>query len=198
MSNSKLSELVKAVGTLAILLSAPNYALDQLDELFGVPDTSIPEYAQFSYLRGDWDVRMVTIDKSGEKVEIPHRAKITGFYHRGGKIFQSCFVTSKFYSTDIRAFDTEAKEWRAHFLSANAQRWSGFAVKKIGNTMQSIILKGYSGKEIFDVKSVVSDISEDSFQSKIYASYDKRESWIQTYELFYTRADSGDGFRISC
>ncbi len=198
MSNSKLSGLVKAVAAMAILLSAPTYALGQLDDKFGVPNTSMPEYAQFAYLRGDWDVRMVTIDKAGKKSEIPGRAQITGFYHREGKIFQSCFVASKFYSTDIRAFDTKTKEWRAHFLNANAQRWSGFTVKKIGDTIQSIVLGGFSGKEIFDVKSVVSDITDHSFQSKIYASYDKQQTWIQTFELFYTRADPVDGFRINC
>ncbi len=173
-------------------------ASEQLEERFGVPNSERPEYADFAYLRGDWDVQMVIVAPSGERREIPNKAHMTGFYHREGKIFQSCFVASDFFSTDIRAFDEEAKEWRAHFLNANAQRWSGFSVKKIGDTVQSIAPGGFSGKEEFDVKSIASEMTDTSFRSRVYRSNDEGETWVQTFELSYTKSNPAKGSRINC
>ncbi len=177
---------------------APALASDARDQHFGAPDETIAEHSQFSYMRGDWDATMVSIDADGNRTELPATAHVTGFYHRDGKIFQTCFATDTFFSTDIRAYDTEQGVWRAHFLDANAQRWNGFTVQKMGDTMQTIVPGGFSGKEAFDVKTVVSEISEDGFRSKVYSSADGQETWTQTFELIYRRADPENGVRVNC
>lgn len=189
-----------ACGVLLVggVLSTHSIASDEFETQFGSPNEALPEYAEFSYMRGDWDAQMVSVDGDGNRTELANTAHVTGYYHRDGKIFQSCFATNNFFSTDIRAFDTENAEWRAHFLNANAQRWNGFTIKKLGETMQTIVPGGFSGKEAFDVKTVVSEITENGFQSKVYASSDDGETWRQTFELIYTRADAADGVRVNC
>lgn len=174
------------------------FASGDLDKHFGSPSDALPEYAEFAYMRGDWDARMISIDANGNRTELPNTAHVTGFYHRDGKTFQSCFVAPNFFSTDIRAYDVENAEWRAHFLNANAQRWSGFTVKKVGDAMQTVVPGGFSGKEAFDVKIIVGEIAENSFRSKVYSSSDGGETWTQTFEMSYTRADTADRFRVNC
>ncbi len=183
---------------MSAFLPAQSFASDALAEHFGAPNASRPEYAEFAYMRGDWNAKMISIDEEGNRTEIPNTAHVTAYYHRDGKIFQTCFATDTFFSTDIRAFDTENAEWRAHFLNANAQRWNGFTVKKVGDTMQTIVPGGFSGKEAFDVKSVVGEITENGFRSKVYSSSDGHETWVQTFELIYTRADPAGGVRVNC
>ncbi|GJL92910.1 hypothetical protein [Hyphococcus sp.] len=190
--------LVVVLSFLSGFTPMQSIASDALDESFGSPNGDRPEYAQFAYLRGDWDAKMISIDDAGNRTEIPSDAHVTGYYHQDGKIFQTCFVAPSFFSTDIRAYDAENAEWRAHFLNANAQRWSGFTVKKVGDTIQTIVPGGFSGKEAFDVKTVVSEITENSFLSKVYSSSDGGEKWVQTFELRYTRADPVNGVRINC
>lgn len=196
---SKHRKLITAgIVCLSSIGSTLSIASDQIDQAFGAPNDEQPEFAEYAYMRGDWDATMISVDAEGNRTEIPGQAHVTGFYHRDGKIFQTCFATDTFFSTDIRAYDTETGEWRAHFLNANAQRWNGFTVQKVGETMQTIVPGGFSGEEDFDVKSVVEEITENGFRSKVYASSDGHQTWRQTFELIYTRADPENGVRVNC
>ena len=50
--------------------------------------------------------------------------------------------------------------------------------------MTSIVLGGYSGKEVFDIKAVDSVISATHYQRNIYQSYDGMKTWVLVYKMY--------------
>ena len=166
-------------------VTANSHAIDLT--LYGVPDTSRPEYAEQAYLRGEWQAKMVYINPDGTREPLDATGQITAFYHSDGKTLQSCFRAPGFYSTDIQAFDENEGKWRAHFLNANLQRWSHFTVEKSGETMERMVPGGFAGNAA-DIKTVARAITGTSFKADVFQKSAETGAWVQTYEMTYTRA----------
>ncbi len=178
------------VGVLIMCMAAGKLVAQPDDlSLYGVPDTSRPEYAEQAYLRGEWQAKMVYIKPDGSRQPLDAPGQITAFYHSDGKTLQTCFKAPGFYSTDIQAFDEKAGKWRAHFLNATLQRWSHFFVKKSDDAMERIVPGGFAGNGA-DVKTIARDITDTSFIAEVYAKSEDTQGWVQTYEMTYTRAPS--------
>lgn len=181
-------------GFLFVWAASNTVTAQSLDlSLYGIPDTSRPEYAEQAYLRGEWQAKMVFIHPDGVREPLDAIGKITAFYHSDGKTLQTCFKAPGFYSTDIQAFDEKLGKWRAHFLNANLQRWSHFSVKKSEAQMVRMVPGGFAGDGA-DVKTVARDISDTQFIADVYAKSVETGEWVQNYELTYTRmplADTG-------
>ena len=187
MKSNHLIVMVSLATGLFILLQAK---AQNLELEFGSADNSIPELAQFEYLRGEWQAEMEKKNDQGEFVAIKNDATIKAFYHDDGRTFQTIFTTPLgFFSTDIRAFNTETQSWRAMFLNAQSQRWHQFESQFEDGQMVSVVPGGYSGKENFDVKVVHFDINKSSFKGNIYQSTDSGRSWSLVYKMKYRRAD---------
>jgi len=153
-------------------------------EGYGFADKTIPELSQFEYYRGKWTTQMEMKQEDGTFKKLDFTSTITGKYLEDKKTFQIEFKGSNdFFSTDIRAYDMIAKEWRALFLNAKAQRWHNFTSKKIDGEMTSIIRGGYSGKEKFDVKIRDSVISESKYLKRVYYSIDEMKTWQLVYKI---------------
>ena len=171
--------------TLAALVafSPPASAVDG----YGAPDPSEEAYADFAYLVGEWQSAMVMIGANGARTPLKASARITAFYHSDGRTVQTCFNAPGFHSTDVRAYDPEARVWRALFLNARAGRWSGFTIRRDGDTVETLVPGGYSGAEDFDVRTVARAITSDSFINDVFRRKKGAEDWVQTYEMAYSR-----------
>ena len=77
--------------------------------------------------------------------------------------------------------------WKALFLNAKLGRWSGFTVRKVGDTRETFVPGGYSGKEDFDVRAVEYNIRPDSYSANIFRRAKGTGEWVQTYEMRYNR-----------
>ena len=184
----------RALTIAAGFLFSASFAASATSPLYGRPDPSNPRYADFDYLRGEWEASITLINRDGSRQPLENKSKITAFYHADGQTVQSCFRATDFFSTSIRAYDLSNDNWKAHFLNARLGRWSGFTVKKVGETRETIVPGGYSGKENFDVRAVEYDIKADSYRADIFRRAKGAEEWVQTYEMQYRRlANNPDG-----
>lgn len=159
----------------------------QQDE-FGYADPAIAELSQYEYLRGNWRIQMEMINKEGVFQKIPNPFFLKGAFLSDHQTFQSIFTSEKgFFSTDIRSYNKETGKWKVLFLNAKAQRWHTFESSIINGNMTTNVIGGYSGKEKFDIKSVHSDIKENSFTGNIYRSTDHGKSWKHVYKMEFIR-----------
>ncbi|MEQ9298996.1 MAG: hypothetical protein RIF33_10550 [Cyclobacteriaceae bacterium] len=150
---------------------------------FGHADPSIPELAQMEYYRGVWGNEMEMM-QDGELVKLDFASEVTGKFLADHKTFQTEFTASNgFYSTDIRTYDIERKEWRALFLNADAQRWHEFTAQAVEDQMITMVPGGYSGKEDFDIKTVNEIVSATHYRRLVYQSTDNGETWVLTYRI---------------
>lgn len=176
------------------LIFSISFAADADSPLYGEPDPTNPRYADFAYLRGEWESSITLINRDGSRRHLENKSKITAFYHADGQTVQSCFRAPGFFSTSIRAYDASSDSWKAHFLNAKLGRWSGFTSKKVGDTRETIVPGGYSGNEDFDVRAVEYNIKPDSYTADIFRRAKGTEEWVQTYEMKYRRiADNPAG-----
>lgn len=164
---------------------------------YGTPDTSLPAHSDYAFMRGEWEASMVAFRADGTRVPLESNAHITAFYHSDGRTFQTCFSAPNFHSTDIRAYDQSADNWRAHFLNANAQRWSGLVSRRVEGGMETLVPGGYSGTENFDVKTVIRATSGDGFINNVFRRLHGSDVWVQTYEMTYSRQPN-NGTGPSC
>lgn len=162
-------------------------ATAQESDTYGRPDTSNIAYSDYTFMRGEWQAAMVMIGADGSRTPLENSAHITGFYHKDGRTFQTCFEAPGFHSTDIRAFDEKNGVWRAHFLNARAGRWSGSTSRKLDGAMETLVPGGYAGTADFDIKTVVSELTMDSFVNNVFQRTKGTESWLHTYEMTYSR-----------
>jgi len=175
---------MKTVIIILAFLSCIN-SFSQSPTVFGYADTSIPELSQFEYYRGLWHTKMEMKQEDGTFKMLDFVATVKGMFLEDHKTFQSQFTSpSGFFSTDLRTFNTNTKEWKALFLNANAQRWHEFTTKIIDGKMTTIVLGGYSGKEEFDIKAVDTVISDTNYQRNIYQSYDAMKTWVLVYKMY--------------
>jgi len=186
MTTSKTSVLIKSVAASLLLLSLPSAAAAE-PSLYGAPDDTLPAYGDYAFMRGEWQASMVAFRADGTRVPLENSAHITAFYHSDGRTFQTCFAAPNFHSTDIRAYDQAAANWRAHFLNANAQRWSGLVSQKMEGGMETLVPGGYAGNADFDVKTVIRTTSDDSFVNDVFRRAKGTDTWVQTYEMTYSR-----------
>jgi len=175
---------LKAIAV-SLLLSIPSEASEPT--LYGTPDTALPAYSDYGFMRGEWQASMVAFKADGTRVQLESSAHITAFYHSDGRTFQTCFAAPNFHSTDIRAYDHAAANWRAHFLNANAQRWSGLTSQRTEDGMETLVPGGYAGTADFDVKTVIRTTSNDSFVNDVFRRAKGSDTWVQTYEMTYSR-----------
>ena len=166
------------------LLGSENLIADR----YGYAESNSKELAQFEYLRGDWEIAMQSIDKSGNYTKLPTLFFLKAFYHEDHKTFQSTFTSSNgFFSTDLRTYNLQTAKWKVLFLNATAQRWHSFEASLHNGEMTTIVIGGFSGKEDFDIKTVHSDIKSNSFTATIYRSIDNQQSWQPVYLMSYQR-----------
>lgn len=171
----------------AIFLLATGAAAAGRPSPYGAPDPALPAYSDYAFMRGEWQAIMVAISADGTRTQLKSSAHITAFYHSDGRAFQTCFAAPNFHSTDIRAYDHTAKNWRAHFLNANAQRWSGLASISTKSGMETLVPGGYAGNADFDIKTVIRTTSDDSFVNDVFRRAHGSDNWVQTYEMTYNR-----------
>ena len=187
---NKLSTIIaNAAALIAVTCFAPTTttALEADKPLYGEPDPSNPRHADFDYLRGEWETSIRLIGPDGSRRPLQNKSHVTAYYHQDGRTVQSCFRAPGFYSTSIRAYDANAGVWKAHFLNAQAGRWSGFTSRKVGDTRETIVPGGYSGKEDFDVKAIEYDITPNSYKADIFRRAKGSSDWVQTYEMRYQK-----------
>jgi len=147
-------------------------------------DKSIPELSQFEYYRGLWSVQMEIKQKDGSFKKMEGESTIRGMFLKDHKTFQSQYSTKKgAFTTDIRTYNTETKEWKALFLNARAQRWHQFSSKIIDGKMTTIVKGGYSGNEEYDVKAIDIIISNNQYQRNFYYSRDNMRTWKLIYKM---------------
>ncbi len=169
-----------------VLITPVAQAEDGLDA-YGTPDTSRSEYGEYAFLRGEWEAGMQTVGEDGAKTPIEAKAYITGFYHSDGRTFQTCFEAPGFHSTDVRAFEENSETWRASFINARSQRWNGLQSTKVGDTMETIVPGGYAGTADFDTKTVMYDITHESFRNDVFQRDKGSDVWRKTFEMVYRR-----------
>ncbi len=186
MSKGKTVSVVKILMASVFLLAADAAAASEPNP-YGVPDPALAAYSDYAFMRGEWQAAMVAISADGTRTPLKSSAHITVFYHSDGRTFQTCFAAPNFHSTDIRAYDQTAKNWRAHFLNANAQRWSGLVSKSTKDGMETLVPGGYAGTADFDIKTVLRTTSDDSFVNDVYRRAHGTDDWVQTYEMNYNR-----------
>ena len=155
--------------------------------LYGAPDPTADAFSDYAFMRGEWQASMIAIAPDGTRTALPSSAHITAFYHSDGRTFQTCFAAPNFHSTDIRAYDQAEGNWRAHLLNANAQRWSGLVSKRVEGGMETLVPGGFAGDADFDIKAILRTTSDDSFTNDIFRRMHGSDSWVQTYEMNYTR-----------
>jgi len=168
---------------LAFLSGMPTFSQTPSD--YGFADPSIPELSQYEYYRGVWHTTMEMKQEDGTFKKLDFTATVTGRFLEDHKTFQSQFTSpSGFFSTDLRTYNNSTKEWQALFLNAKAQRWHEFTSQVIDGKMTTIVLKGYSGKEEFDIKAVDTVLSDTHYQRNIYQSYDGMKTWELVYKMY--------------
>lgn len=168
---------------LTILIFLLTAFQDISDRDFGYADPSIPELAQMEYYRGVWSNEMEMM-QDGALVKLEFESEVTGKFLQDHKTFQTEFTASNgFFSTDIRTYDIERKEWRALFLNADAQRWHEFTAQLVEDQMITMVPGGYSGKEDFDIKTVNEIVSATHYRRLVYQSTDNGETWALTYRI---------------
>lgn len=157
----------------------------QVPSDYGFADPAIPELSQYEYYKGLWHIYMEMKQEDGTFKMLEFEATVIGQFLEDHKTFQSQFIgPNGFFSTDLRTYNTNEKEWQALFLNAKAQRWHEFTSKINDGKMTTMVLGGYSGKEAFDVKAVDTVISEIHYQRNIYQSYDGRKTWELVYKMY--------------
>lgn len=156
----------------------------QTESDYGFADEYIPELAQFEYYRGEWESEMEMKQEDGTFKKLEFVATIQGKFLDDHKTFQSQFKSGeRFFSTDIRTFNTTTNEWHAFFLNAKAQRWHKFTSKIVDGKMTTLVKGGYSGKEKFDVKVVDTVISDSCYLKNVYHSTDQMKTWELVYKI---------------
>lgn len=177
---------VKSIVVAVFLLCPSNLSAEE-PNLYGAPDPTLEAYSDYAFMRGEWQASMVAFRADGSRVPLESSAHITAFYHSDGRTFQTCFSAPSFHSTDIRAYDQAAENWRAHFLNAAAQRWSGLISKRVEDGMETLVPGGYAGTDDFDIKTVIRNTSDDSFVNDVFRRMHRSDVWQQTYEMTYSR-----------
>ncbi|MBO6504511.1 MAG: hypothetical protein JJ850_03905 [Kordiimonadaceae bacterium] len=157
------------------------------DSPYGAPNQSYERFADYAFFRGEWEASITIIRPDGARQDIDAKSRITAFYHGDGQTLQTCFRAPGFFSTSLRAYDSTADLWRAHFLNAQLQRWSGFTIRKVGDTMETLVPGGFSGTEAFDVKTIEQNITDTSFTSNVFRRAHGSDTWVQTYEMRYEK-----------
>lgn len=175
------------LATLVALAAGALPARATTEGAYGSPDPSLTAFSDYAFFRGEWAAHMQTIDAEGKATPIETPAYITGFYHSDGRTFQTCFEAENFHSTDVRAFDETAGEWRARFLNARSQRWNNLTSKKVGDTMETLVPGGYAGTADFDIKSVMHSITDERFINDIFRREKGSDIWRKTFEMTYIR-----------
>lgn len=156
----------------------------QINQKYGSADNSIPELKQFEYYRGEWKSQLEMKQEDGTFKKLESVATIKGRFLDDHRTFQSQFTTDEgFFSTDIRTYNTDTKEWHALFLNAKAQRWHEFTSRVINGKMTTIVKGGYSGKEEFDIKVVDTVITDAHYLKKVYKSTDQMKTWELIYKI---------------
>ena len=169
--------------SIAICIICANLSA-QTEPGYGFADDYIPELAQFEYYRGHWVSEMEMKQEDGSFKKLEFVATIKGRFLDDHKTYQSEFSSGKrFFSTDIRTYNTATNEWQAFFLNAKAQRWHTFTSKVINGKMTTIVKGGYSGKEKFDVKIVDTVIDDGRYLKNVYHSTDQMGTWDLVYKM---------------
>ena len=176
-----------AAGLAAALMLSATPTLGADESSYGTPNRDNSRFADYAFFRGEWEASITIIGPNGARQDLDSKSRITAYYLEDGRTVQTCFRAPGFYSTSLRAFDDANDEWRAHFLNAQLGRWSGFAVKKVGNTMETVVPGGFAGTESFDVKTIEHDITNNSFKSHVFRRQHGSEDWVQTYEMRYKK-----------
>ncbi len=157
---------------------------------YGEPDPTIPELAQFEYMRGLWEVTMSMAQKDGSFQQLENKATVRAFYHEDGRSFQSIFsTTAGGFTTDIRTYNTAEQKWQILFMNARAQRWHRFEAQMVDGNMQTFVEGGYSGSEPFDVRIIDMNISEDAFTKEVFRRAYGEEDWKKVYIMEFSRKD---------
>ncbi len=179
--------LTKHITHLLCLIMILFHSIDllaQATQEFGFADDYIPELAQFEYYRGEWQSEMSMKQDDGTFKKLKAVSTIKGEFLDDHKTFQSQFIIAeRFFSTDVRTFNTTTKEWQALFLNAKAQRWHTFTSKIIDGKMTTIVRGGYSGKEEFDVKIVDTVLTNNHYLKNVYHSNDQMKTWDLIYKI---------------
>jgi len=176
---------LKTFAAALLLISLPSAAAEP--NLYGAPDPTLDAHSDFAFMRGEWQASMVAFRTDGSRVELESSAHITAFYHSDGRTFQICFSAPNFHSTDIRAYDKVAGNWRANFLNASSQRWNDLISNRSETGVETLVPGGYSGTEDFDIKTVIRTTSDNSFISDVFRRAEGSDTWVQTYEMTYNR-----------
>lgn len=157
-------------------------------EDYGQADTSIPELAQFEYLKGNWQVEIEVRNDEGNFQKIENIARVEAFYHPDGKSFQTIFSTTNGgFTTDIRTYNIEEKKWNILFMNAKAQRWHRFEAKLIDDIMTTFVEGGYSGKENFDVKIKDINVTTKGFIKEVYYRTKGENDWKKQFIMRFLR-----------
>ena len=186
MVTRKAQNATRSMVAAVLLTSAGGAAADD-PNLYGTPDPALAAYSDYAFMRGEWQASMVAFSADGTRTPLKNSAHITAFYHSDGRTFQTCFAAPNFHSTDMRAYDHTAGNWRAHFLNATAQRWSGLVSKRVDGGMETLVPGGYAGTADFDVRTVIRPTSDDSFINDVFRRMHGADTWVQTYEMTYNR-----------
>jgi hypothetical protein len=70
--------------------------------------------------------------------------------------------------------------------------------RKEGRDMVTIVLVGYSGNEVFDMKIQRRDISENGFVNDVFQSHDDGKTWLQNYEMTISRSKDIEKISSKC
>ena len=156
--------------------------------LFAQQNSHLSEY---QFILGTWQITMEMRNQQGQFEKLPNKATMQAFVHADNQTLQTIFKTADgTFSTDLRTFDESNQNWRIQFLNAKKQRWQEFKSRLVDGKMTTIIERGYSGKEKFDVKTEQFSLSSDQFLSNVFYSFDKGKSWIKVYIMTYNRSKS--------
>jgi hypothetical protein len=151
----------------------------------------IPQLAELEYYRGPWEVSMEKVLYDGSFKSLKFTAIVKAQFLEDGHTFQTKFIGGNgFYSTDIRAYNIEEKQWDILFLNARAQRWHHFNAKIVDGKMTTIVKGGFSGTEEFDVKIIDMVVSEELYEKNIFHSKDEMETWKHVYKMTYRKTES--------
>ncbi len=189
-----LSGLILAVSLCAsTALSVSRASGADFDEQFGQADiTSAPEYGQWMFMRGEWDVTILVLQDDGSITELPQKPRVRAYYLEDGQIFQSEVSMgggTVFFSTQIKAYSHDKKKWINNFVNSMRQRWQTTESQWQDGQMVSLVPGGYGGDEPFIAKEVLTEIEPDRILLKLYRSHDDGKSWEeQKMSMIYERA----------
>ncbi|MCC3861736.1 hypothetical protein [Pseudemcibacter aquimaris] len=177
----KLFKWILLIGCLSV-----QHAFAQTDE-YGRADASVPELAQFEYLRGTWRVEMEIRGDDGVFKKLENIATVKAYYHPDGKSFQTIFSTKNGgFTTDIRTYNIKEKKWDVLFMNAKAQRWHRFEAKLTHGIMTTFVYGGYSGKENFDVKIMDINVTDAGFTKEVFYKTKGTDEWVKQYIMRFS------------